>query len=94
MITVDVDFQERSVKITQDDLALNNTIMHAHNLDGNRTRVTTEIGGLDWHDDRRDITLHLASYTPNGSIKLVTRIDITSLSSTLIMVRGVPGSIS
>lgn len=46
MITVDVDFQERSVKITQDDLALNNTIMHAHNLDGNRTRVTTEIG--DW----------------------------------------------
>lgn len=43
MITVGIDFQERSVKITQDDHARNNTIMQAHNLDGDRTRVTTEI---------------------------------------------------
>lgn len=65
MITLDIEFHERSVKITQDDYTRSNTIMCAHNLDGNRTQLTAEVSGLDWHNERLNMTSRLAYPYPN-----------------------------
>lgn len=60
MITVDIDFQECNVEITQDNRTCSNTIISTYNLVENRARLTVETRGLDWQRERLNMSSRLA----------------------------------
>lgn len=64
MIVVDIDFQVRSIEITQDNRTWSNMIICAYNLDGNRAQLMAEIRGVDYQSDRLNMYTRLAYEYP------------------------------
>lgn len=48
MIIEDIDIQDQSVKIRQDNLTRSNMLVSTYNFADNQSRLTVEIRGLNW----------------------------------------------
>lgn len=59
MIRLDIDFQERSVEITQDNCSRSSTSISTYNLVKNRARLMVDIRGLNWQSERLNMSYRL-----------------------------------